>query len=450
MIKTKTLRITNLLVNPENFRFNPVENQREAIHKMIEDQGNKLISLAEDIMENGLNPNIKIQVCQSSNDETKYLVLEGNRRIVCLKLLFNPDILEDGFSRIREKFKKLHQKYKDKLITEVECNYYDDPKDAEHWIGITHGYCAPGVGVEKWDAHAKTRYEEDVLGKPSSIGSHFLNLLKNSPYVSNEVKSNISNIKLTNLNRLISDPDVREFLGLEYKKGILGSKIDEKELAKGIEKVAKDCLDPNFKVMNIYTKEARKDYIGNFPKKSIPDKSKKPTEETSKKGVSQKGASSTKQGKKKPTKRNKLIPPYFKISIKNPKTDAIYHELQKINVEKYPNAVSVLFRVFVELSLDCFLEEKKMIKGPSATKERLRLDEKLNKVEQYLSGKKKIDAGISKGIKVATDNKNNLLGIDTWHAYVHNNRFSPSSKDLITTWDNIETFMEKLWGELNE
>ena len=449
MIKTKNIKITNLLVNTENFRFEPVKSQQEAIDKLVEAQGVKLVSLAEDIMENGLNPNDKIQVCQSHHDETKYNVLEGNRRTVSLKLLFNPDILDNKFSGIKKKFKKLHKKYKDKLISEIECNCYDDPKDAEHWIGIKHGYGGSGIGTEKWDVYSKTRYEEEVLGK-SNIVSQVINLLKSSSHVSKEIKENISNIKLTNLHRLISDPEVRAFLGLEYKKGVLTSKIDEKELAKGLEKVALDCLDPKFKVINIYSKEDRKDYIENFPKKSTPDKSKKPVEEKPKEDDSKKSSSTSASNKQRrnTTQRKKLIPSSCKIYIKNPKTNAIYHELQKLDVERYTNAASVLFRVFVELSLDSFLEDKKMIKGPSATKERLRLDEKLGKVESYLSSKKIIDAAISKGIKVATANSNHLLGIDTWHAYVHNTRFSPSAKDLITTWDNIQTFIEKLWEEL--
>lgn len=143
-----------------------------------------------------------------------------------------------------------------------------------------------------------------------------------------------------------------------------------------------------------------------------------------------------------------LIPGTCKLHIDNPKTNAIYYELQKINIEKFPNAVSVLFRVFVELSLDTFLEKKKMIKGASASKEKLRLDQKLTKVIGYLTTRKAIDTATSKGIRVAASDSNNLLGIDTWHAYIHNNRFSPIPKDLITSWDNIQTFIEKLWENI--
>ena len=46
--------MTSLFVNTENYRFEPLSSQKEAIDKMIEDQGDKLYSLVDDIVTNGL------------------------------------------------------------------------------------------------------------------------------------------------------------------------------------------------------------------------------------------------------------------------------------------------------------------------------------------------------------------------------------------------------------
>ena len=48
--------MTSLFVNTENYRFEPLSSQKEAIDKMIEDQGDKLYSLVDDIVTNGLSP----------------------------------------------------------------------------------------------------------------------------------------------------------------------------------------------------------------------------------------------------------------------------------------------------------------------------------------------------------------------------------------------------------
>jgi len=58
------------------------------------------------------------------------------------------------------------------------------------------------------------------------------------------------------------------------------------------------------------------------------------------------------------------------------------------------------------------------------------------------------DKNICKGIRVAINNKDDLLGIDTLHAYIHNPKFSPSAPNLIITWDNIQPFIERVWGNI--
>ena len=91
------IKVANLLLNPTNYRFSPQTNQREAIEVMLKDQGEKLYKLAEDIVENGLNPSEDLMVTpiEDGNATQKlYKVLEGNRRITALKLLSIPENIE--------------------------------------------------------------------------------------------------------------------------------------------------------------------------------------------------------------------------------------------------------------------------------------------------------------------------------------------------------------------
>lgn len=66
-VNSETIKVTDLEVNPENYRFEEQGSQKEAIEMMIEDQDNDLYNLAKDIIENGLNPNDKIQVTPSTD-----------------------------------------------------------------------------------------------------------------------------------------------------------------------------------------------------------------------------------------------------------------------------------------------------------------------------------------------------------------------------------------------
>lgn len=101
----RTIKLTSLFVNTENYRFEPLSSQKEAIDKMIEDQGDKLYSLVDDIVTNGLSP-VDLIIVTPNEDSNKYVVLEGNRRITSLKLLNNPTLIDDKYSPLRKKFQK--------------------------------------------------------------------------------------------------------------------------------------------------------------------------------------------------------------------------------------------------------------------------------------------------------------------------------------------------------
>lgn len=117
-----------------------------------------------------------------------------------------------------------------------------------------------------------------------------------------------------------------------------------------------------------------------------------------------------------------MIPRTCVLQISNRKLDDIYYELRSINVENYKNAVAVLFRVFIELSMDCFIEKNKLVKVDLNDS----LREKVVEVANYLEIKNLASKHICKGVRHAVNDRNGILGVDTWNAYVHNPRFSPT------------------------
>ncbi|MFZ3382924.1 MAG: hypothetical protein WA144_03265 [Candidatus Methanoperedens sp.] len=453
MIKTAKIKLTDLHINTENYRFEPVASQKEAIDKMIDDQGEKLFNLAENVAINGLNPNEKILVAVSKHDKTKYNVLEGNRRFVSLKLLNNPDLIDKiEHLSLKQKFKKLHDDNKPSIIEEVECTVYDSPAEADKWIKLKHAGQSEGVGTVGWTAGQVQRFEEKVEGK-SSVGLQIIKILQNSPDVPVNIKSNLNDLKITNLDRLISDPDVRNFLGVEINNGIIQSEVDEKEVIKGLTQIVKDILKPEseFNVNNIYTKEDRKDYINKFPEESKPNignKAKKPWQFNNSSTTSSPKPSP--KPKPNPKDRDRLIPKNCLLKIKNPKVNSIYHELQKLPLSKFTNIAAIAFRVFVENSMDCFIEEKKLSttsNGKPLNKDS-HLKTKITEVANYLENNKLADKHICKGIRNAITIQNDLLGIETLNAYVHNANFSPIPSYLTKSWDNIQPFIEKVWENI--
>lgn len=447
MAKEQSISLSNILVNTENYRFEPIGGQKDAIDTMIDDQKEKLFNLASHILQHGLNPNDKIQVVPSSNDPSKYNVLEGNRRTVSLKLLLNPDLIEgQKHALLKKKFKKLHDDNKGKLIKAINCVVYDDPKEADVWIGIKHGYGQSGTGTDGWTPLQKDRYQEKTEGK-SSITIQIINLLKKSPDVPSEIKSSVEKLDTSNVTRLIGDPDVRDMLGIEINNGIIQSNIEQQEVIKGLTQIAQDLLHPKFTVKKIYYKEDRKKYIDKFPKKFTPDHSKKVDKPWQFTPTVTPPTAPPPKPKPQPKERKTLIPKSCAIRISNPKLNSIYHELQNVDI-KHKHACAVLYRVFIELSVDTYIEEHKLAGTPSAAKSGMNFQQKVNVVANHMENKKWADAAICKGIKNAIKENNSILGIDTWHAYVHNNKFSPEAHHLTTTWDNIQEFVVILWNNI--
>lgn len=447
MAKTKEIKLVDLQVNTENYRFEPVASQKEAIDTMVNDQGEKLYKLAEHIVLNGLNPNDRIQTVTSSHDTTKFNVVEGNRRTVTLKLLNNPDLIDNHHhSNLKKKFRKLHDDNKSTIIQLIECTVYDNPTEADKWIKLKHAGQLDGIGTVTWNAQQVDRFEEKVEGK-SSIVLQTIKLLEKSPDTPAEVKSNLKSLKSSNLERMVSDPFVRDYLGIEVNNGILQSQIDEKEVVKGLIHIVKDLLDPKFKVNNIYTKQDREDYINHIPVGNQPDTNKKAAKPWQFNNIITPPPVPPKP-KPNPKDRKYLIPKSCLLKINKAKVNTLYHELLGLDITKFTNAGAISLRVFVELSVDSYLEDHNLISSPSAAKSGMDFQQKINVVANHMETKGFADAAICKGIKNEIKDKNDIMGIDTWHAYIHNNSFSPKDKNLIITWDNIQPFIEIVWANI--
>ena len=373
----RTIKLTSLFVNTENYRFEPLSSQKEAIDKMIEDQGDKLYSLVDDIVTNGLSP-VDLIIVTPNEDSNKYVVLEGNRRITSLKLLNNPTLIDDKYSPLRKKFQKL-QKEKPNAISELKniaCAVFETPTEADIWIKRKHSGELNGIGTVTWNAQQKQRFEEKTEGK-SSIPLQIITLLKSQEEVSDTIKDSLSKLNITNLQRLMSDPYVREHLGLEINNGILVSKVKVSEVIKGLLKVVTDILNPEFKVSDIYNREKRKQYIDNFDKSQKPDLSNEASEQWSVQDIENNKEQASRNSEKQEIKGDKnrktrnrgaLVPKSLNLHISNPKINKIFEELKHVQVKTCPNASSVLLRVFLELSVDAYLEKFDLVLKSATTR----------------------------------------------------------------------------------
>lgn len=445
----KSIRISNLKVNPENPRFESVENQKEAINSIIENQKDKLVNLGNHILENSLNPSDLVIVTPDSNDSNSYVVLEGNRRVTALKILNNPNLVPASMNGLLNKFKKLSEKFNENPILKVPCVVFENETDALKWIKLKHTGENEGTGTVTWDAQQKARFEEKIEGK-SSYALQIIEHLRNDIGFDENLKTELTNLRSSNLQRLLTDPAVRNIIGIDIKNGKIVTSYSSDEIRKPLTKIVKDLTSEDFTVKQIYYKEDREKYLQGFDKSDFPIKDSDMQEweidgKNYKKSVNNASNTETPIEKKKinvplSTDRKRLIPNKCIITIHEKRVNKIYRELKEIDVDEYENAVSVLFRVFIELSVDTFVETKKL---DCTINDSLGL--KVGKVVKYLKENTDITDQQLSPVNTSLSNKNSFLSMVTFNQYVHNKHTIPSPKELKITWDGLEPFLLKLW-----
>lgn len=197
----REIKVSEIQLDQKNPRFPPVENQREAIRAMLKDQGQKIVNLASEIHQNGLNPSSRLILFKEGG---KYIDGDGNRRITALKLLETPS-LADSEPRIKKKFDSLLKK-RGSVPSEVDCVIFKSRDDAKHWISINHSGPQDGKGQIAWNSEQKDRFEGSY-----TIGLQALDKLLHEKLIYEHDKSLV---KKTTLDRLLSYRKVKELLAI--------------------------------------------------------------------------------------------------------------------------------------------------------------------------------------------------------------------------------------------
>jgi len=370
-----------------------------------------------------------------------YIVLEGNRRIVALKILENPEIVREAVDNSTfENFKKLSPLYLENPITAIDCIVVETRGEAQHWIELKHTGQNEGAGIVPWGASEAERFRRRSGQKSPHV--QILDFLEGRNYISGGTRHDIP---VTSLKRLISTPYVREKLGIDIHDGRVTTKLAEDEVAKGLQKIVEDLASGHTRTGDIYYAKDRIDYIDSLNSTEVPDLSKATQESTVLEETVKTQATrprTTPRSQPSRRKRTTIIPVRgFSLRIEQSRINEIYHELRHLNINDYTNAVSVLFRVFLELSIDEYIEKNNL--GIDLMS---RLNAKMNEVGNHLKAQGKMSDQQLKPVRRAAQG-DSFLGttITTMHQYIHNQHFHPAPQDLIATWDSLQPYFEAIW-----
>lgn len=266
----KQIAISNLLLDQSNPRLRDEQPSQQATQLALASLvGEQLVNIAEDIVENGLDPTALPAVVPDSSNKRRFRVLEGNRRLLAIKALDTPGIIDSALTPARRKrFSDVARVYAENPISVISCVVFDSAEEAWYWIELRHTGENGGVGLVRWGSDEQDRFRSrhgrSAARKPAGQILDFVDSV--------DIPHEGANSKiLSNLQRFISTPRVREELGIEIERGVVYSHYPADQVYKGLRKAVSDLRSNQIKVGQIYYEKDRLDYIGEFTAAELPD-----------------------------------------------------------------------------------------------------------------------------------------------------------------------------------
>ncbi|EBJ8059048.1 hypothetical protein D0P20_09040, partial [Salmonella enterica] len=369
------------------------------------------------------------------------------------------------------------------------------------WVNLKHTGQNGGVGRVEWTAPEKARHMAR-MGK-QSFGNQILTFLDLHSEFYKDILDKKKLLKITNITRLFGDLKVRDYFNLksingvlysfqslqrfkEQLKNILNVMVEEDEKGKAcftvnrirsqddrvtfiIEQKIKasdnilnkpwSLLDPNPVVSegpdNIDpddndtpdTQGSRSPGGSSFSgEDGKHDRYYKDKDESDSKPEQDDEPKPKNKGKNPPKMdRNNLIPSYVKFNFRgHKKCSRIYNELKThLTFDTTPNAISILLRIFIDLSVSAFVEDNKIEAKDSNRNPGLH--DKVIMCAHFLRDNKKMTG--SQCTAVITYSSQITKHNGSLQQYVHNPHLILSKEAVNTEWDNFELLLSLIWSD---
>jgi hypothetical protein len=443
------LKIDQLDLDVQNPRIKRASSQHEVMQRLIDDQDVKLANLAESIVDQGLNPMDRLLVIKSPESAGRFVVLEGNRRALALKILNNPAVLTglEVRSALQKRLERLSQLFEAKSVEPVASFEVPNRADGSTWIEQRHIGADAGRGIVGWSGVAAARFR----GRDPALQA--LDFVRQYGALTGDQRKLLEGrFPITTLDRLLSTPTVRAKIGFEVKDEKLITSLPPREAIKPLSRIVLDLAEKKINVTRVKLKPQQLEYVDSLKPADRPDLSKKtiaprPVDSFTEQDFLPHASRQPKKARTSPSvPRLTAIPKACRLNIGNAKIAELYGELKSLRIDKYPHSVAVLLRVFLETSVDHYLTSASIpltvvVKGHIKDKSlKSKVEEAIKDMVSKGADKKDYD-GVLRGIH----DRSHPFHIDLLHAYVHNRFVSPTDRDLRVGWDNAQPFFERIW-----
>lgn len=433
----RNLALASLRVNRANDRHGELENETAAIAWLFNNREQHMRNLAKDIVE-------KAEVYEPplvAPDGAEYVVFDGNRRVTCLKLLGDPR--RAPTTELQVYFGELRKKWPGKFPDRIQAQVETDRDRIDEILFRRHTGSQNGVGQSTWDDRMKSNFVGRT-GKGSGV------------HVADEIEGRLARAGMwsggkklprSNMNRLLSSEAYRNRLGFSLARGRFEFTHDEAVVLAALNRVAEDLASKKIVLGDIWDVDGKRHYLDGLDREGVLPTAAHVLDKAKPGGAAKPTPASTTPAA--PPRPTPISRPVVQSTL-IPQTDfaiawpgrlqrhrAIWEELQfRLALSEHPNAISVLFRVLFELSVENYISET----GLSTVDEKDTLVRRAVKVAEDLRANGKIDKKYLDTCKKLQQSED-IVSMDTLNRWVHSPNFNPSPEHLKAVWSTLSLFL---------
>lgn len=418
--------------------------------------------------------------CYVLENNDRYIVKEGNRRIAALKALAEPSKYLSGL------------KYEPFLVSSVNCLVYNNIKalnekifnrhtqiEVKGWSRLTQGaaiqeYLNKGGRLSDlnnikdyknvyrlfklWEAvsqideeHSNNFKEMLIEWKRSAIVERFFskeNLLKQMGFVFNK------DLSLNILDKTVFTNSINSFIewlqpsnkitAHNINKSTIQEYFDEVFSKNGYVSPQRHLFDStNNNISTIKTEEK----ILHIEHKELFNEDKiNISNDTDNKIANKKHSAYLIKENKSLLDRVTLFPANFKLKIPKSRINDIYLEMKDLSVNNQKESFSIMTRIFLEFTVDAYGDANIAdYKKKREDSNNFKLRARTICVAENLYQRGDLTDKEFNSIKTTIDNEKSPVKIEALNQYVHNSKFSPDENSLKVFWDNLRPLFERIW-----
>lgn len=144
--------------------------------------------------------------------------------------------------------------------------------------------------------------------------------------------------------------------------------------------------------------------------------------------------------------RTTLFPTNFKLKIPKSRINDIYLEMKNLSDNNQKESFAIMTRIFLEFTVDDYGDKNiPTYKDKRENSNNFKLRARIICVAENMHSNDLLSDKELNAIKTTIDNEKSPVKIEALNQYVHNSKFSPDESSLKVFWDNIRPLFERIW-----